>query len=213
MPKRMTNLNVWSRLRLAGVRRAICRMWLCLANQFLTMRAPGRGKKAAVGRREGISHLFSTVLAGNNTKAIEGKEFAYEKRTHRISGWLLAGYNRFSPNFMFFSPISQPECIDFTPVTNKTRLIRIPAGQKKKFVNQNRGRTGVVKPAFNPFRVAPTNRRSPKVGPLRIGPTVGLNDSIPLGLQDRQSPGSHSDKRFFFTCGEKTGSDYPRRTT
>jgi len=35
---------------------------------------------------------------------------------------------------------------------------------------------------FNPFRVVTIGETLPKVGPLGIGPTVGLNDSIPLGL-------------------------------
>ena len=35
---------------------------------------------------------------------------------------------------------------------------------------------------FNPFRVVTMEGTLPKVGPLGIGPTVGLNDSIPLGL-------------------------------
>jgi hypothetical protein len=36
---------------------------------------------------------------------------------------------------------------------------------------------------FNPFRVARIGDVLPKVGPLGLGPTLGLSDSIPVGLQ------------------------------
>ena len=47
----------------------------------------------------------------------------------------------------------------------------------------------IERPLFNPFRVATGGRSLPKVGPLGIGPTIGLIDSIPLGLQNRKRPG------------------------
>jgi hypothetical protein len=141
MPRRMTNLILSSGRRLAGLCRAMCRIWLCLSNPVLTMRDLSRGKKAAASCQKGISHLFPTVFSGHISEVVEIKVIRAIKRTSGISSWFFAGYADISPFFMIFQPISQPEGIDFSSVINKTHFYYIPAPQKKKSIKENCRRT------------------------------------------------------------------------
>jgi hypothetical protein len=52
----------------------------------------------------------------------------------------------------------------------------------------------VHEPVVQPLQGCGDGRELPKVGPLEIGPTIGLSDSIPLGLRDTPIPSSNEGR-------------------
>jgi hypothetical protein len=81
-------------------------------------------------------------------------------------------------NFFLSAETGEKSVRQIVVVAGENTIRRGPSGRAPSRL----GPLKAASPNVQPFQGCDDRRTLPKVGPLGIGPTVGLNDSIPLGL-------------------------------